>query len=100
MRSVVVVLPASMCAMIPMLRVLWSVNLRGMARSDGCEMNVGVACSGQKNGPLGPTRAAGRVRTGSRRYLLEVISILIAVASRRAGSHGCAQTQCGADYSR
>ena len=29
-------------------------------------------------GPLGPTRAAGRVWTGSRRYLLEVISILIA----------------------
>src|ERR1700691_3666952 len=50
MRSVVVVLPAAMCAMIPMLRVLWSVNLRGMARSGGSEMSVGATCSGQKNG--------------------------------------------------
>jgi hypothetical protein len=30
MRSVVVVLPASMCAMIPMLRVFSSVTLRAM----------------------------------------------------------------------
>jgi hypothetical protein len=30
MRSVVVVLPASMWAMIPMFRVFSSVNLRGM----------------------------------------------------------------------
>jgi hypothetical protein len=30
MRSVVVVLPASMCAMIPMFRVFSSVYLRGM----------------------------------------------------------------------
>src|SRR3954447_10219926 len=31
MRSVVVVLPASMCAMIPMLRVFSRLNLRGMS---------------------------------------------------------------------
>ena len=40
---------------------------------------------GKKNGPLGPTRAAGRVWTGSRRYLLEV-SILVR-APRTARSH-------------
>ncbi len=33
---------------------------------------LGRACLGKKNGPLGPTRAAGLSRTGSRRYLLEV----------------------------
>jgi hypothetical protein len=33
MRSVVVVLPASMWSMIPMFRVFSSVNLRGMVAS-------------------------------------------------------------------
>src|SRR4051794_31887894 len=56
MRSVVVVLPASMWAMIPMFRVFSSVNLRGMRAR--C---VVVACVGgvkalrpKKRGPRGP----------------------------------------------
>src|ERR1700728_754607 len=93
MRSVVVVLPASMCAMIPMLRVFSSVNLRGMAQlggivAVGAGMVVwclGPALSGlelrlavfeQKNGPLGPTRAAGLTGPVRVVYLLEV-SILV-----------------------
>ena len=44
MRSVVVVLPASMCAMIPMLRVLSSATLRAMFSSFSF-------VSGQKKGP-------------------------------------------------
>src|SRR5579884_718920 len=52
MRSVVVVLPASMCAMIPMLRVFSRLNLRGMLAVGGCR-----ACrppTGMKKGPGGP----------------------------------------------
>src|SRR5450631_2892604 len=65
--------------MIPMLRVFSSVNLRGIDQSpvSGGEGRAG----GKKNGPLGPTRAAGLSRTGSRRYLLEV-SILITDSRR------------------
>src|ERR1019366_7246694 len=53
---------------------------------------------GQKNRPLGPTRAAGLVWTGPRRYLLEV-SILIC---RLAGGiqARCVRPRRGADYSR
>src|SRR6185437_12916356 len=58
MRSVVVVLPASMCAMIPMLRVFSSVYLRGISDWGGLRP---VGASGEKNGPLGSTRAAGLV---------------------------------------
>src|SRR4051794_20287653 len=55
MRSVVVVLPASMWAMIPMFRVFSSVNLRGMEISLLCLRSSCVGCpdSGQRNGPLG-----------------------------------------------
>jgi hypothetical protein len=61
--------------MIPMLRVFSSVNLRGMAQVEKIAVETGMvvwclgpALSGlelrlavfkQKNGPLGPTRAAG-----------------------------------------
>src|SRR3954453_21668037 len=69
MRSVVVVLPASMCAMIPMLRVFSRENFLGIDQDPGFKLGVGP---GEKNGPLGPTRAAGLCRTGSRRYVLEV----------------------------
>ena len=48
MRSVVVVLPASMCAMIPMLRVFLSVNLRG----------IGVVWWGQGKGCFEKRRPA------------------------------------------
>src|SRR3954453_17846729 len=52
MRSVVVVLPASMCAMIPMFRVFSSEYLRGMWKRAGC------GGADVKNGPLGPARTA------------------------------------------
>jgi hypothetical protein len=51
MRSVVVVLPASMCAMIPMLRVFWSENLRGI---DLVGVLLGGGGQGKKIGPSGP----------------------------------------------
>src|ERR1700686_5742915 len=51
MRSVVVVLPASMCAMIPMLRVFWRLNLRGMVV---CSEVVARPDEGKKRGPPGP----------------------------------------------
>src|SRR5271154_5968947 len=64
MRSVVVVLPASMCAMIPMFRVFWRVNLRGMAQVGmlvwclGPALSAGWNCdwlfSSKKMGPSGP----------------------------------------------
>jgi hypothetical protein len=64
MRSVVVVLPASICAMIPMFRVFWREYLRGMRK----RVDLGV---GKKNGPLGPARtSAGWSRMS--RYVLEV----------------------------
>src|SRR5665213_4253855 len=97
MRSVVVVLPASMCAMIPMFRVFWRVNLRGMAKGgDGRvvsragvkRLELRLAVFKQKNGPLGPTRATGLIWTGSRRYLLE-ISIWFGTP-RETCSHDCA----------
>src|ERR1700720_2673714 len=51
MRSVVVVLPASICAMIPMLRVFWSVYLRGM---DRVGVGRGVRIWAKKMDPSGP----------------------------------------------
>src|SRR5436190_543965 len=47
MRSVVVVLPASMCAMIPMLRVFSSGNFRGISLLPRCP----IRGSGHKKGP-------------------------------------------------
>src|ERR1700724_942832 len=85
MRSVVVVLPASMWAMIPMFRVFWRENLRGMEDDPRCWWEAGL---GQKNGPLGPTRAAGLVWTGWRRYLLEV-SIFCTYSRGQAASPAC-----------
>jgi hypothetical protein len=64
-----------MWAMIPMFRVFSSVNLRGIAQDPGFCL---VGLSGEKNGPLGPTRAAGLFWTGSRRYLLEVSIFIMA----------------------
>src|SRR5919198_4297023 len=57
MRSVVVVLPASMWAMIPMLRVFSREYLRGMDQLK----DRGV---GKKNGPLGPARTTGLLPGG------------------------------------
>ena len=84
MRSVVVVLPASMCAMIPMLRVFSSVNLRGIDQESRFRGLGAVA--GEKNGPLGPTRAAGLCWTGPRRYLLEVSILITDSRGYRAGA--------------
>src|ERR1700694_2326738 len=52
MRSVVVVLPASMWAMIPMLRVFSRENLRGMAQGPGVGGEAAVWA--KKMGPSGP----------------------------------------------
>src|SRR3954452_17016074 len=57
MRSVVVVLPASMWAMIPMFRVFSSVNLRGMEDSLLCLRSScvrGALAAGKETGPAGP----------------------------------------------
>src|SRR2546421_9555428 len=51
MRSVVVVLPASMCAMIPMFRVFSSENLRAMDRD---LVSGSGLVEGKKMGPSGP----------------------------------------------
>ena len=63
----------------------------------GCEVGCrgGEPDLGQKNGPLGPTRAAGLVWTGSRRYLLEVISILIARLRRSLLARPCPPARRG-----
>src|SRR3954471_5493142 len=69
MRSVVVVLPASMCAMIPMFRVLSRENLRGISESAGVG-GSGGGCGQRKRAP----RARAQIRGCSRtwRYVLEV----------------------------
>src|ERR1700712_5065543 len=77
MRSVVVVLPASMCAMIPMFRVFWRENLRGMSESAGGRGSGG--CGQRKRAPR--ARAHGRSRSRSWRYVLEV-SMLAQRATR------------------
>src|SRR5271165_5998076 len=59
--------------MIPMLRVSWRANFRGIV---WVSVSVGGVSARQKNGPLGPARTTGRMWTGPRRYLLEV-SIII-----------------------
>src|SRR5947209_17914840 len=85
MRSVVVVLPASMCAMIPMLRVFSSENVRGMRAVSGGGWSAravrpspwvaGDAAVGgraphlcMKKGPAGPVHdtdvGSGRVSRG------------------------------------
>src|SRR5665213_999897 len=61
MRSVVVVLPASMCAMIPMLRVFSRGNALGIVScrsvvDGGCGCRAGSGGAGKKIGPGGPTR--------------------------------------------
>src|SRR4051794_31359889 len=90
MRSVVVVLPASMCAMIPMLRVLSRENLRGISECAGGGGSGG--CGQRKRAP----RARAHDRSGSRssRYVLEV-SMLAQRASR--GSARMTGTLHGAD---
>src|SRR5579884_2197274 len=55
MRSVVVVLPASMCAMIPMLRIFSRLNLRGIGFRGG---DQGRLESGHEKGPQGPVHDA------------------------------------------
>src|SRR3954471_14901838 len=70
MRSVVVVLPASMWAMIPIFRVFSSVNLRGMQISSLSTVFLRrVALSaGKETGPFGPVSftccEVGPVRSG------------------------------------
>src|SRR5664279_998234 len=83
--------------MIPMLRVFSRENLRGIDQGSlGCR---GVAALfGQKNGPLGPTRAAGLVWTGSRRYLLEVS--IVSTDSAGACSYDGVHPRGASDYSR
>src|SRR5271155_1591551 len=84
MRSVVVVLPASMCAMIPMLRVSWSENLRVIdCEWVGFLASLGIGPAGKKIGPLGPTRATGLMWTGLRRYPLEVSIVVVELAGSR-----------------
>jgi hypothetical protein len=76
MRSVVVVLPASMCAMIPMLRIFSSGNVRGMwsvMAVWAVEVDLGSAAYllpasaafGHEKGPIGPVHdsnvGSGRV---------------------------------------
>jgi hypothetical protein len=64
MRSVVVVLPASICAMIPILRVFWSENCLAMSllRIPGWE---------QKKGPVsGPLRV--RIGCPAESYVVAV----------------------------
>src|SRR3954452_2025231 len=77
MRSVVVVLPASMCAMIPMFRVLSRENLRGISQSAGGGGSGG--CGQRKRAPR--ARAHYRSRSRSWRYVLEV-SMLAQRATR------------------
>src|ERR1035441_9186632 len=56
MRAVVVVLPASMCAMIPILRMWSSVNLRGMRF---CFLELAPLTErGHEKGPRGPVHDA------------------------------------------
>ena len=71
----VVVLPASMCAMIPMLRVFSSGNLRGMDQLLDGGGDI-------RNGPIGPARTTG-THYLSRRYV-PVVSILRGVSLREA----------------
>ncbi len=54
---------------------------------------------GQKNGPLGPTHAAGLPWTGPRRYLLEV-SIFVCCIRGQTCSHACVHPRHKSDYSR
>src|ERR1700721_115990 len=115
MRSVVVVLPASMWAMIPMLRVLSRGNLRGICLVSGgrlvwkvgqresvwCRRDSQARCrrcvgSGQKNGPLGPTRC--RSSGGSLLYLLKV-SMLVSARLEHAQATAPVSPADG-DYSR
>src|SRR4051812_7455018 len=90
MRSVVVVLPASMCAMIPMFRVLSRENLRGISVSAGVGGSGG--CGQRKRAPR--ARAHDRVRSWAWRYVLEV-SMLAQRAVR--GSARMSGVQHGAD---
>src|SRR4051794_38821528 len=90
MRSVVVVLPASMCAMIPMFRVLSRENLRGISQSAGGRGSGG--CGQRKRAPR--ARAHVRSRSRSWRYVLEV-SMLAQRATR--GSARMSGAQHGAE---
>src|ERR1700689_2335230 len=74
MRSVVVVLPASMCAMIPMFRVFWRLNLRGMVFCSLVSLEAVLGWSGElsfgpdagkKRGPPGPRALPVESRFGS-----------------------------------
>src|SRR4051794_13584671 len=90
MRSVVVVLPASMCAMIPMFRVFWRENLRGISESAGGRGSSG--CGQRKRAPR--ARAHVKDRSWTWRYVLEV-SMLAQRATR--GSARMSAAQHGAD---
>jgi hypothetical protein len=71
MRSVVVVLPASMCAMIPMLRVFSSVTWRAMKCPDSNPV------ASRKKALSGPGAASG-----ARPEVLYVVGVSIDVLHR------------------
>src|SRR4051794_31034946 len=95
MRSVVVVLPASMCAMIPMFRVLSRENLRGISQSAGGRGSGG--CGQRKRAPR--ARAHDKSRSQSRRYVLEV-SMLAQRATRLGARVSGALRGAGRDDSK
>src|SRR3954447_860331 len=96
MRSVVVVLPASMCAMIPMFRVFWRENLRGI-RKAGSARGWRCVCGQKERAPR--ARAYGRELSRSWRYVLEV-SMLVQRATRSGARMNGAQRGAGSDDSK
>src|SRR5215216_3526376 len=67
MRSVVVVLPASMCAMIPMFRVFSSGNVRGIVRKVSLELfvaNRGHGAAQEETSGLRRDAPIKKARTG------------------------------------
>src|SRR5579875_2990960 len=86
MRSVVVVLPASMCAMIPMLRTLSRLYLRGMERASLVGGRFGLfrpLPSGHEKGPQGPVHDA---TVGTGRAAMESGSPWLDSAAGSAGT--------------
>src|SRR5579863_7046240 len=78
MRSVVVVLPASMCAMIPMLRVFSRAKALGIL--DFCRLGrvtprrSAYLAAGKKRGPVGPRRVLLSPRLDG--YVVEVSTVI------------------------
>src|SRR5215218_11188266 len=76
MRSVVVVLPASMCAMIPMFRVFSSGKLRGMVSKSSSSSSRDKP---QKKAPKGPAK-----RPAKKKRKLPERGAMIAALRRRS----------------